>query len=143
MLAARCRDGSPATPADFVAALRPSAVTDTAAMATAATDSSWPPAGAYPSTITATITASSSSTATSSSATSSTRAAATAFRQRGAYRQCRDCENEHEHSESFHVAPPPWNYLDYPSIIGVSLLTHTQRQSLHSQHRSCPRPKFL
>lgn len=109
MLAARCRDGSPATTADFVAALRPSAVTgsDTAAMAAAATDSSWPPADAYPSTITATITASGSSTATSSSATSSTCAAATASRQRGAYRQSRDCENEHEHSESFHVAPPP------------------------------------
>jgi hypothetical protein len=131
MLAARGRDGSPATTADFVAALRPSAVTssDTAAMATAAADSSWPPADAYPSTITATITASSSSTATSSRATSSSCAAAATFGQRGTYRQSRDCENQHEHSESFHVAPPPWNYLDCPGLIGVSLLTHTNARA--------------
>lgn len=89
MLAARCRDGCPATTADFVAALRPSALTGraAAAMAAATTD-------AYPSTIPTRITTSGSSTAAASSATSATCAAATAFGQRGTYRQSRDCENQ-------------------------------------------------
>ncbi len=51
------------------------------------------------------ITASGSSTATSSSATTSTAAAAT-LGQRGTCRQSGDCENDHEHSKSCHVAPP-------------------------------------
>ena len=93
---------------------------DAAALAAATTD-------AYPSTIPTRITTSGSSTAAASSATSATCAAATAFGQRGTYRQSRDCENQHEHSESFHVAPPSWDDLDYPSIIGVGLLTGVKR----------------
>lgn len=44
-----------------------------------------------------------SSTATSSATTS----ASAAFGQRRACRQSSDCENEHEQSETCHVAPPP------------------------------------
>jgi hypothetical protein len=40
-------------------------------------------------------------------ATSAATSSAAAFGQRGAYRQGRDCESEHEHSEYCHVAPPP------------------------------------
>ena len=118
---------------------------DTAAMATAATDGARRPADAYPSAIASTITASSSGSGatTSSSATSSTRTAATTFSQRGAHRQSRDSENQHEHSGSFHFAPPPWDYLDCPSIIGVSLLTHTQRQSYHQSASAMPAAGLL
>jgi hypothetical protein len=100
MLATRCRDGGPATSADCVAAPSPIVVTggDTAAMAatmpTAATDVSCSTGDASP----ATITTGGSGTAPSSSAPSCAAAAPT-FGQRGTYRQCSDCESEHEHSE--------------------------------------------
>jgi hypothetical protein len=45
-----------------------------------------------------------SSTATSSATTSTS---AAAFGQGRACRQSSDCENEHEQSETCHVAPPP------------------------------------
>jgi len=92
MQAARCREGCSATTADFVAARRLIAVTgsDTAATIT----------------ITIAITAGGSSAATSSSATTSTTAAAATLGQRGTCRQSGDCENDHEHSKSCHVAPP-------------------------------------
>ena len=102
MQAARCRDGCPATSADFVAARRPIVLTgsNTAAMAASVT-------AAYPATITTSIATSGSSTAASSTASSSTAASATTFGQRGTYRQSGDCESDHEHSKSCHVAPPP------------------------------------
>lgn len=102
MQAARCRDGCPATSADFVAARRPIVLTgsNTAAMAASVT-------AAYPATITTSIATSGSSTAASSTASSSTAASATTFGQRGTYRQSADCESDHEHSKSCHVAPPP------------------------------------
>lgn len=103
MQAARCRDGCPATSADFVAARRPIVVTgsNTAAMAASVT-------AAYPATITTSIATSGSTTAASSTASSSTSAtSATTFGQRGTYRQSGDCESDHEHSKSCHVAPPP------------------------------------
>jgi len=53
-------------------------------------------------TISTTVTIPGSSTA----ATSSTSASA-AFGQRRACHQSSDCENEHEQSETCHVAPPP------------------------------------
>ena len=94
METARGRQGCPATTADFVAARRPIALTgsDTAALATTTAV-----------TIATSITAGGSSTATSATATT----AAAAFGQRGTYRQSSGCENQHEHSESSHVAPPP------------------------------------
>ena len=46
-----------------------------------------------------------SSTATSSATTSTS--ASAAFGQRRACRQSSDCENDHEQSETCHVAPPP------------------------------------
>ena len=100
METARGRQGCPATTADFVAARRPIALTgsDTAALATTTAV-----------TIATSITASA-STATSASATTATTTAAAAaatFGQRGTYRQSSGCENQHEHSESSHVAPPP------------------------------------
>ena len=101
METARGRQGCPATTADFVAARRPIALTgsDTAALATTTAGSA---------AIATSITASGSSTATSASATTATTtAAATTFGQRGTYRQSSGCENQHEHSESSHVAPPP------------------------------------
>jgi hypothetical protein len=104
MLAARRRDGGPATSADCVATPSPIAVTggDTAAMATAmaatmpaaATDVSCSTGDASPTT----VTTSGSGTAPSSSAPSCAAAAPT-FGQRGTYRQSSDCESEHEHSE--------------------------------------------
>jgi hypothetical protein len=96
METARGRQGCPATTADFVAARRPIALTgsDTAALATTTAV-----------TIATSITASGSSTATSATATSATTTAT--FGQRGTYRQSSGCENQHEHSESSHVAPPP------------------------------------
>jgi RecB family exonuclease len=98
MQAPRCGEGCSATTADFVAARRLIAVTgsDTAALATTTAV-----------TIATSITASGSSTATSASATTATTAAAATFGQRGTYRQSSGCENQHEHSESSHVAPPP------------------------------------
>ena len=99
MQAPRCGEGCSATTADFVAARRLIAVTgsDTAALATTTAV-----------TIATSITASGSSTATSASATTATTtAAATTFGPRGTYRQSSGCENQHEHSESSHVAPPP------------------------------------
>jgi hypothetical protein len=101
MQAPRCCEGCSATTAYFVAARRPIGLpsSDTAAMATTT-------AGAA--TIATSITASGSSTATSASATTATTTAAAAtFGQRGTYRQSSGCENQHEHSESSHVAPPP------------------------------------
>jgi RecB family exonuclease len=98
MQAPRCGEGCSATTADFVAARRLIAVTgsDTAALATTTAV-----------TIATSITASGSSTATSASATTATTTAAATFGQRGTYRQSSSCENQHEHSESSHVAPPP------------------------------------
>jgi hypothetical protein len=95
MQAPRCGEGCSATTADFVAARRLIAVTgsDTAALATTTAV-----------TIATSITASGSSTTTSATATT---AAAATFGQRGTYRQSSGCENQHEHSESSHVAPPP------------------------------------
>ena len=54
-------------------------------------------------TIPVTVTIPGSSTATSSATTS----ASAAFGQGRACRQSSDCENEHEQSETCHVAPPP------------------------------------
>jgi hypothetical protein len=101
MQAPRCGEGCSATTAYFVAARRPIGLpgSDTAALATT-TAGSCPTAA----TIATSITASGSSTATSASATTT---AATTFGQRGTYRQSSGCENQHEHSESSHVAPPP------------------------------------
>ena len=101
MQAPRCGEGCSATTADFVAARRLIAVTgsDTAALATTTAV-----------TIATSITASGSSTATSASATTATTtttAAAATLGQCGTYRQRRDCESEHDHSEYCHVAPPP------------------------------------
>ena len=96
MQAPRCGEGCSATTADFVAARRLIAVTGSDTAALAATTAA---------TIATSITASGSSTATSASAT--TAAAAATFGQRGTYRQSSGCENQHEHSESSHVAPPP------------------------------------
>jgi len=93
MQAPRCGEGCSATTADFVAARRLIAVTGSDAAALATTTAV---------TIATSITASGSSTATSATAT-----AATTFGQRGTYRQSSGCENQHEHSESSHVAPPP------------------------------------
>ena len=56
-------------------------------------------------TIPVTVTIAGSSTATSSATTSTS--ASAAFGQRRACRQSSDCENEHEQSETCHVAPPP------------------------------------
>ena len=56
-------------------------------------------------TIPVTVTIPCSSTATSATTTSTT--ASAAFGQRRACRQRSDCENEHEQSETCHVAPPP------------------------------------
>jgi hypothetical protein len=97
MQAPRCGEGCSATTADFVAARRLIAVTgsDTAALATTTAV-----------TIATSIPASGSSTTTSATATTAAAAAAT-FGQRGTYRQSSGCENQHEHSESSHVAPPP------------------------------------
>ena len=95
MQAARCRDGCPATSADFVAARRSIVVTGSNT-------------AAYPATITTSIATSGSTTAASSTASSSTSATTAAtFGQRGTYRQSGDCESDHEHSKSCHVAPPP------------------------------------
>jgi hypothetical protein len=100
MLAARCRDGCPATAADFVAARRPIVVTarDTAAMAAATTDGC-PTTDASAATITTGIATSGSGTAAASGATSSTSSPAPTFGQRGPHRQSSDCESDHEHSE--------------------------------------------
>ena len=100
MQAPRCGEGCSATTADFVAARRLIAVTGSDAAALATTTAV---------TIATSITASGSSTATSASATTATTTAAatTTFGQRGTYRQSSGCENQHEHSESSHVAPPP------------------------------------
>jgi hypothetical protein len=104
MQAPRCSEGCSATTAYFVAARRPIGLpgSDTAALATT-TGGSCPTAA----TIATSITASGSSTATSASATTATTTAAATFGQRGTYRQSSGCENQHEHSESSHVAPPP------------------------------------
>src|SRR6266851_2352018 len=51
-----------------------------------------------------TVTTAGSSTASSSTAPTTS---AAAFGQHRACRQSSDCESEHEHSESCHVAPPP------------------------------------
>jgi hypothetical protein len=97
MQAPRCGEGCSATTADFVAARRLIAVTGSDAAALATTTAV---------TIATSITASGSTTATSATATAAA-AAATTFGQRGTYRQSSGCENQHEHSESSHVAPPP------------------------------------
>jgi hypothetical protein len=54
-------------------------------------------------TIPVTVTIPGSSTATSSATTSTS----AAFGQRRACHQSSDCQNEHEQSETCHVAPPP------------------------------------
>jgi hypothetical protein len=56
-------------------------------------------------TVTIPVTIPGSSTATSPATTSTS--ASAAFGQSRACRQSSDCENEHEQSETCHVAPPP------------------------------------
>jgi len=60
---------------------------------------------AIPVAVTVAVTIPGSSTATSSATTSAS--AAAAFGQGRACRQSSDCENDHEQSETCHVAPPP------------------------------------
>ena len=84
-----------ASPAIAVALADSNTVTMAVAMTAAITNT-------VTTSITITVAATGSSTATSSSTTASA-----AFGQRRACRQSSDCESEHEHSESCHVAPPP------------------------------------
>jgi len=57
--------------------------------------------------VTVTIPGSSTATSAATSATTTSTTASAAFGQRRACRQRSDCENEHEQSETCHVAPPP------------------------------------
>jgi hypothetical protein len=112
MHAAGRREGRPATAADFVAARRARAVTDTAAVA-AGTDSvavschtttAIPNAVTIPPTVPAGDTTRGPSAAPASSAAPTTGAApAATFRQCGPYRQRGDCECDHEDSKCLHV----------------------------------------
>jgi hypothetical protein len=89
MLAAGCSERCPTAVADRGA--RP-----TIAMASGDTIST---------TVTIPVTIPGSSTATSTAAPTSSASATLGLR--GACRQSNDCENEHEQSETCHVAPPP------------------------------------
>ena len=117
MHAAGRREGRPATAADFVAARRARAVTDTAAVA-AGTDPvavschttiAIPNAATIPPTVPASVATGdttrgpSAAAASSAAPTTSSAPAATTFRQCGPYRQRGDCERDHEDSKCLHV----------------------------------------
>jgi|SRR5215470_9247873 len=116
MVATRCRDRCSATGADGVTAAAAIGVilagsnTVTMAAALTAAIASSVPAGSCRA-----------SAAATSSTTAATSTTATALSQRRTYGQSNDCESEHEHTESCHVACLPWIF-DRPAQVACPLV---------------------
>jgi hypothetical protein len=128
MHAAWCGDGSPASAADFMAALRP--IADSGAMATAASDSA---ADAHADTIAITAGIAAPGSSTASGATPATRAAATSGQHR-THGQSDDCENQHEQSKYSHDAPPPWILS---IAVSISSIGHASGPVAPRAHPAC------